>query len=200
MTYVSSCFCSVHRVSIVVSIVRPPSVHRCVRRRVVSSWPSDVFVLMAGLLRVVLFRLTSRRLHTASVGTQAVPLGAAGSITSYRAAPEVSGAPKKWFTYLILFGECQSNLGQFEMCARIWTWLFVARCARLKTNLLEQTFKNSLQLQGVYVQRIAGHPVVGLQKTIAQFETAKPPNSQIPNKNGRSVDYAPHCTVGDIID
>ena len=37
--YVSSCFCSVHRVSIVVSIVRPPRVHRCVRRCLVSSWP-----------------------------------------------------------------------------------------------------------------------------------------------------------------
>ena len=86
------------------------------------------------------------------------------------------------------------------MSAPIWTWLFVARCARLKTNLLEQALKNSLQLQGVYVQRIAGHPVVGLQKTIAQFETARAPNSQIPNKNGRSVDYAPHCTVGGIIE
>ena len=32
VAHVSWCFCSVHRVSIVVSIVRPPRVHRCVRR------------------------------------------------------------------------------------------------------------------------------------------------------------------------
>ena len=90
VTYVSSCFCSVHRVSIVVSIVRPPSVHRCVRRRVVSSWPSDVFVLMAGLLRVFSeeFRLTSRQLHTIPLlSVRRRSLGTAGSITSYRAAP-----------------------------------------------------------------------------------------------------------------
>ena len=90
VAYVSSCFCSVHRVSIVVSIVRPPSVHRCVRRRVVSSWPSDVFVLMAGLLRVFSeeFRLTSRQLHTIPLlSVRRRSLGTAGSITSYRAAP-----------------------------------------------------------------------------------------------------------------
>ena len=45
--YVSSCFCSVHRVSIVVSIVRPPRVHRCVRRCLVSSWPSRIIVPMS---------------------------------------------------------------------------------------------------------------------------------------------------------
>ena len=90
VTYVSSCFCSVHRVSIVVSIVRPPSVHRCVRRRVVSSWLSDVFVLMAGLLRVCSeeFRLTSRQLHTLPLpSVRRRSLGTAGSILSYRAAP-----------------------------------------------------------------------------------------------------------------